>query len=372
MSWRRHRPPLHSDVLTIGFARRFALYKRPTLLLHDMERLKAIVADSHRPVQIIFAGKAHPNDELAKDLLREITALSRDPAFEGRLVFVEDYDMGLARDLVQGCDVWLNLPIPPQEASGTSGMKAAANGVLNASVLDGWWDEAYAPEAGWAIGRSDVDDDRQRDASDAGAIYDLLEHTVAPLFYDVGGGEIPTAWVRMARRSMALALTGYSANRMVQDYVESFYGPAHLLGGRLADHHGGAATDLAHWLDHLVAQWPHVHVAEVHADGPSQVDAGMVVPVRTRVLLAGLSPDDVTVEVFVGHVDNEGSLIGGRAEVTEHASAEADGTHWFAGRAALSQSGRLGIAVRVVPRHALLAGPYDVGLIRWSKAAGAT
>ena len=362
---------LHSDVLTVGFARRFALYKRPTLLLHDVNRLKAIVADSHRPVQIIFAGKAHPNDDLAKDLLREITALSRDPAFEGRLVFVEDYDMGLARDLVQGCDVWLNLPIPPQEASGTSGMKAAANGVLNASVLDGWWDEAYTPDAGWAIGRPDVDDERQRDASDAAAIYDLLEHTVAPLFYDVGAGETPTAWVRMARRAMVLALTRFSANRMVQDYVESFYGPAHLLGQRLSEHHGGAATDLAHWLEHVVAQWPHVHIVEVHADGPSQVDAGMVVPVRTRIALAGLSPDDVTVEVFVGHVDYEGTLIGGRAEVTDHAGTEADGTHWFTGRAVLSQSGRLGIAVRVVPRHSLLAGPYDAGLIRWSSGAAA-
>ena len=362
---------LHSDVLTVGFARRFALYKRPTLLLHDVDRLKAIVSDSHRPVQIIFAGKAHPNDELAKELLREITAISRDPAFEGRLVFVEDYDMGLARDLVQGCDVWLNLPVPPQEASGTSGMKAAANGVLNASVLDGWWDEAYTTEAGWAIGRPDVDGERQRDASDAGAIYDLLEHTVAPLFYDVGAGEIPTAWVRKARHSMALALTGYSANRMVQDYVKSFYGPAHLLGQRLSAHHGGAATDLAHWLDHVMAQWPHVHITDVHADGPGQVDAGMVVPVRTRVALAGLSPDDVTVEVFVGNVDHEGTLISGRAEVAEHAGAEADGVHWFAGRAVLSQSGRVGIAVRVVPRHALLAGPFDAGLIRWSEAAEA-
>jgi starch phosphorylase len=280
--------------------------------------------------------------------------------------------MGLARDLVQGCDVWLNLPIPPQEASGTSGMKAAANGVLNASVLDGWWDEAYTPEAGWAIGRADVDDDRQRDASDAAAIYDLLEHTVAPLFYDVGAGETPVAWIRMARRSMALSLTGYSANRMVQNYVESFYGPAHLLGRSLSEHHGGAATDLAHWLDHVVAQWPHVRVLEVHADGPSQVDAGVVVPIQTHVALAGLSPDDVRVEVFVGHVDFEGTLIGGVAEVAEHASAESDGAHWFTGRAVLAQSGRLGIAVRVIPRHSLLAGPFDAGLIRWSEAAGAT
>ena len=248
---------LHSDVLTVGFARRFALYKRPTLLLHDVERLKEIVANSHRPVQIIFAGKAHPNDDLAKDLLREITAISRDPAFEGRLVFVEDYDMGLARDLVQGCDVWLNLPIPPQEASGTSGMKAAANGVLNASVLDGWWDEAYTPEAGWAIGRADVDDERQRDASDAGAIYDLLEHTVAPLFYDVGGGRDADGL-----GPNGAALDGPGADELTVRIVWSKIMSSHSMAphtcsaGACASTRAVRATDLAHWLDHVVAQWP--------------------------------------------------------------------------------------------------------------------
>ena len=360
---------LHTDVLTVGFARRFALYKRPTLLLHDIERLRAILLDSRRPIQIIFAGKAHPRDDMAKDLLREITGISRDPTFEGRVVFVEDYDMGLARDLIQGCDVWLNMPIRPQEACGTSGMKAAANGVLNVSVLDGWWDQAYSSAAGWAVGPPDPDDDdHQRDATDAEAIYDLFERAVAPLFYDGPRDEVPTAWIQMARRAIELALTGYSANRMVRDYVESFYGPAHALGLRLVAHDGQPAREFAGWLEHVTTQWPYVRVTDVQADGPSQVDAGKVVPVRARVALAGLSPDDVTVQVYVGKVLQEGTLVDGEATVAEHEAPDgSNDAHWFVGEAALRATGRIGIAVRVIPRHDLLASPLDTGLIRWSE-----
>ena len=191
---------LQPNALTVGFARRIALYKRPTLLLHDMERLRALVTNARRPLQIIFAGKAHPEDTMAKDLVRKIHDLSRDPDFVGRVVFVEDYDMDLARDLVQGCDVWLNQPVRPQEASGTSGMKAAANGVLNVSVLDGWWAEAYAPHIGWAIGRADDDvNDPQRDANDSSAVYRLLERSVVPLFYDLGLDGTPTRWIERAK-----------------------------------------------------------------------------------------------------------------------------------------------------------------------------
>ena len=329
---------------------------------------------TQRPIQIIFAGKAHPRDDMAKDLLREITGISRDSSFEGRLVFVEDYDMGLARDLIQGCDVWLNVPIRPQEASGTSGIKAAANGVLNLSVLDGWWDEAYSSDAGWAVGpREADDDDHKRDATDAGAIYDLFERAIAPLFYHEGRDEVPTAWIQMARRAMELALTGYSANRMVQDYVESFYGPAHALGLRLIANDGHEAREYAGWLDHVTTQWPNVRVTDVRADGPSQVDAGKVVPVRTRVLLAGLGPSDVTVQVYAGKVSQEGTLVDGEATVAKHEAPDGgNGAHWFVGQAALRTTGRIGVAVRVVPRHDLLADPLDTGLIRWSEPTQAS
>ena len=361
---------LNKDTLTIGFARRFAVYKRPTLVLHDIERLKALVTNTDRPIQIIFSGKSHPSDEMAKDLLREITAISRDPAFEGRLVFVEDYDMGLGRDLVQGCDAWLNLPIRPQEASGTSGMKAAANGVINIGVLDGWWDEAYTPSVGWAVGQPTIDGpEHQRNASDASALYDLLEHTVAPLFYTDSRGNVPAAWVQMSRKSMALALAGYSTNRMVREYVESFYVPAHRLGECLAGHGGARAIELTAWLDHVMTQWPHVRITEVTTDSPDQVDPGAVVPVRSCVVLPGLSPEDVHVQVYAGEVDQDGGLAHGSTTIADHEQVDSENTHWFSCRATLPSTGRVGIAVRVIPNHPLLTDPFDTGLIRWSEPA---
>ncbi|MBM4438023.1 MAG: alpha-glucan family phosphorylase, partial [Actinobacteria bacterium] len=248
---------LRPDVLTVGFARRFAAYKRPTLLLRDLARLRTLLNHETRPVQLIFAGKAHPRDQHAKDLLSEITVLSQQDGFRGKLVFVEDYDMDFARDLVQGCDVWLNTPVRPQEASGTSGMKAAANGTLNLSVVDGWWAEGYSPDAGWAIGRVETDEPEQdRDASEAAAVYELLERSVAPLFYAVGRSDVPARWVEMSKAAMALVATRFSASRMVRDYVRSYYEPAHVLGERLRASGGRGAVALTTWVEQVAAAWP--------------------------------------------------------------------------------------------------------------------
>ena len=359
---------LDPEVLTIGFARRFAVYKRPTLLLQNLERLRALLEHESCPIQIVFAGKAHPRDEPAKALVHEIVELGHDPALQGRLVFVEDYDISLARDLVQGCDVWLNNPVRPQEASGTSGMKAAANGGLNLSVLDGWWAEAYAPEAGWAIGRADDDQDGdQRDASDAAAIYHLLEHTVAPLFYDRGSTEVPSGWVAKAKAAMILAAARYGANRMLREYAQRFYLPAHDLGRRLRADRGAAATRVADWLAQVRQQWDGVRVVTVVTDRHGEQDLGAEVTVRTQVALNGLRADDVAVQVYVGRVTGAGELASGRA-VDARPTGEGEGALWFEAPVRFERSGRVGVAVRVAPRHADLVGAHETGLVRWSDA----
>ena len=358
---------LQPNVLTVGFARRIALYKRPTLLLHDLERLRALVTNARRPVQIIFAGKAHPDDAMAKDLVREIHELSREPSFVGRVVFVEDYDMDLARDLVQGCDVWLNQPVRPQEASGTSGMKAAANGVLNVSVLDGWWAEAYAPHIGWAIGRADDDvNDPQHDANDAAAVYRLLERSVVPLFYDLGLDGTPTRWVERAKASIVMALADFGAHRMMRQYTEEFYLPADALHRTLASNGCSPARSLADWLARVRQQWHSIQILDVDLTGGPEVNVGSALPVRARVSLNGLHADELRVQVYVGRVGSDGAVDGGATFEATPAAPDGDGAHWFESTVPLRQSGRMGIAVRVVPRHPHLMDPVEHGLIRWS------
>ncbi len=358
---------LQPNALTVGFARRIALYKRPTLLLYDLERLRALVTNARRPVQIIFAGKAHPDDAMAKDLVREIHELSRDPSFVGRVVFVEDYDMDLARDLVQGCDVWLNQPVRPQEASGTSGMKAAANGVLNVSVLDGWWAEAYAPHIGWAIGRADDDvDDPQRDANDAAAVYRLLERSVVPLFYDLGLDGTPTRWIERAKASIVMALTDFGAHRMMRQYTEEFYRPADHLQRTLTSNGAGPARSLADWLARVREQWDSVQILDVNLSGGPDVNVGSSLPVHARVSLNGLHAEELTVQVYVGRVGSDGAVGGGVTFEASPAGPDREGSHWFEATVPLRQSGRMGIAVRVVPRHPHLTDPVEHGLVRWS------
>ncbi len=363
---------LRADVLTIGFARRMALYKRPTLLLHERERLRALVTNTRQPVQVIFAGKAHPDDTMAKELVRDIHTLGRDSDFAGRVVFVEDYDMALARDLVQGCDVWLNHPVRPQEASGTSGMKAAANGVLNVSVLDGWWAEAYTPEVGWAIGRGDDDvDDPQRDANDAAAVYRFLERVVAPLFYEYGEDEAPTRWIERAKASMAMAMADFGAHRMVREYAERFYAPARELQRALSRNHGGPAHELADWLSKLRRLWPHVQVRDVDVSGGPELDVGSMLPVRARVALNGLHADEVSVQVYIGRMRTDGAVDGGETYDAAPREADRGGSRWFEATAPLRVSGRMGVAVRVVPKHPHLVAAVEHGLVCWSPPTAA-
>jgi starch phosphorylase len=357
---------LNPDVLTIGFARRFATYKRALLLFKDLERLQAILSDRARPIQFIVAGKAHPQDLPGRETIRQLVHQSRRPELANRIVFVEDYDIDVARQLVQGVDVWLNNPRRPHEASGTSGMKVAVNGGLNASILDGWWDEAYTPELGWAIGRGEeyADTDYQ-DTVESRQLYDLLEKEIVPLFYDRGSDGLPRGWIARMKTSIATNAPQFSTHRMVQEYFVKAYLPAGERYVRLLAEGGRTARELAAWKRGVVDSWRDVKVLDVQSDGTGEVKVGTRLDVRAKVALGQLRPEDVRVELFAGEIDPSGAIADGKCMPMSVESSQ-DGTVQFRGTLVLDGSGRRGFTVRVVPSHPGLAPLPEPGLIRWA------
>ncbi len=356
---------LDPDALTIGFARRFATYKRATLLFRDVERLVRLLNAPRCPAQIIFAGKAHPHDVEGKTLIKDIIHQARREELRNRIVFLEDYDINVARYLLQGVDVWLNSPRRPREASGTSGMKAAANGALNLSILDGWWDEAYTPDVGWAIGRGEEYADlNYQDDVESAALYDLLEKAVAPLFYTRGRDGLPRGWIAKMKASMGCLCPVYNTNRMVREYTERFYLTAAERYWRLAEKDGVHARALAQWKRQMHQHWPQIRVEGIQADAEA-VKVGDVLQVSARVFLGQLQPQDVEVEVYYGRVDAQGDVPQGTT-TTMQAQAGADGWYTYTGAVSCLNSGRFGYAVRVLPHHKDLIHPYELGLILWA------
>ncbi len=365
---------LDAEALTIGFARRFATYKRGTLLLRDTERLKRILADTKRPVQIIYAGKAHPRDAGGKELIQRIVTLARDPAFRRHIVFLEDQDMATSRYLVQGCDVWLNTPLRPLEASGTSGMKAAANGALNLSTLDGWWDEAWRaprPESeaiGWAIGNGErYDDPGQQDQVEAEALYDLLERDVVPAFYDLGSDRLPRRWIALMKGSLKNLCYMFNTHRMVREYTERFYLPAFERFARLEANGAAASRALAAWISMVRREWPQVRVEAIE-DGPAnEAKVGDLAGVRARLRLGALAPTDVTVELYLGALDAAGEIIHPATFPMHHTDSPGNGEHVFESAAVpCCRSGLQGYTLRVLPHHPDLAARFVPGLITWA------
>jgi starch phosphorylase len=287
---------LNPQALTIGFARRFATYKRATLVFHDEERLARLFRDPDHPIQMIFAGKAHPQDEGGKRLIARIVELSRQEPFRHRLVFLEDYGMAAARYLVQGCDVWLNTPRRPREACGTSGMKATANGGLNLSILDGWWAEAYDPQLGWAIGRGETYDDPERqDEVESEALYELLEREVIPLFYKRGGNGQPSPWIKRMKTSIHELCSVYNTHRMVREYTERLYLPASDHAYELTADGMERARALAAWKTHLGQNWPKVEIVAAKVAPTKDLQVGDEISAQAWVHLGDLSPEDVQV-----------------------------------------------------------------------------
>jgi glycogen phosphorylase len=357
---------LDPEALTIGFARRFATYKRGTLIFRNLDRLLNIITNKDRPVQLIFAGKAHPRDHAGKELIAEILHIARRPEFRRRIVWLENYDIHVARSLVQGVDVWLNNPRRPLEASGTSGMKVCCNGGINMSILDGWWVEGYATNNGWAIGAGEEYTDlTYQDDVESRAIYDLLEQEIVPLFYTRSSDDLPRGWLRVMKESISTVCPVFNTNRMVQEYIEKCYWPSAQRYGDFSANGFRKAAELAQWRKRVAQGWPQVRVESVETNGVDPMQVGKDLEVKARVNLGAFSPDDLEVQLFHGLVDSFGEIPSPRTVTMSHNGAR-DGTTWlFNGRIACRSSGQHGFAVRVLPKHQSLANPFEPGLISW-------
>jgi starch phosphorylase len=353
---------LDPKALTIGFARRFATYKRATMLLSQPDRLRAMLLSVDRPVQFVFAGKAHPQDQPGKDMIREIELFARQLDVGHRFVFVPDYDMAVARMMYHGCDVWLNNPRRPLEACGTSGMKAALNGALNCSVLDGWWDECFDGENGWAINSADDDPDlNRRDQREATSLFGLLEREIVPLYYDRDADRLPVGWIDKMKHNWRTLGPFVTAARMVRDYTTHLYEPAAASSRHALADHAAVARGLASWKHQVREAWPVVKVVDIEAD-TSAAHEGDRRSVRAHVEIDGLDPASVTVQALHGAIDSQGEFIGTPASVT---LARTESGVWEA-EYLVGDAGPYGITVRAMPSHPDLISPVEMGIVAWA------
>ncbi|WP_280384418.1 alpha-glucan family phosphorylase [Nocardia wallacei] len=352
------------NVLTVGFARRVPTYKRLTLMLRDPQRLRALLLDPDRPLQLVVAGKSHPADDGGKALIQQVVRFADDPAVRHRIVFLPDYDMSMARYLYWGCDVWLNNPLRPLEACGTSGMKAALNGSLNLSIRDGWWDEMYDGENGWAIPTADgVRDDDRRDELEASALYEMLERAVLPRFYDRDPDGLPERWMEMVRHTLQTLGPKVLASRMVRDYVVDYYTPAAGAYGAVAQDDFAGARELAEYRRRVEAAWPQVKVIQVDSAGlPDTPVIGAGLSLRARIDLGGLAPTDVSVQAVLGRVSVDDDLSDVTTVEMAHAGTDS-GAEVFIVDTPVPLSGAVGYTVRILPHHPLLATDAELGLV---------
>ncbi|MBC7808167.1 MAG: alpha-glucan family phosphorylase [Akkermansiaceae bacterium] len=358
---------LDPHTLTIGFARRFATYKRGNLLMRDIERLKRILNSTDKPVQFVFAGKAHPKDDAGKDLIRQIVHFTRGEDVRRRFVFLEDYELNMARYLVQGVDVWLNNPRRPMEASGTSGMKVVANGGLNFSVLDGWWAEGYDPSVGWAIGRGEeYDDHAYQDHVEAMDIYETLEREIVPLFYKRGADGLPVGWLAKMKASMKKLSPLYSTARMVQEYAETYYVPAAHRAAKVADANFATAKALVAWKKNIRQHWGNVKIETVTTPSKDKIAAGEPSSITATVHLGNvLTPADVSVQLFAGPVDADRSMIAFTSTPMTLGKDNGTGVYEYTGSLPSDNSGQQGFTVRVLPFHPDAVLPQELPLITW-------
>jgi starch phosphorylase len=356
---------LDPDILTIGFARRFATYKRGDLVFRNSERFLALIENPKHPVQFIFAGKAHPRDNQGKELIQRVVQQARKPEYRRRVVFLEDYDMNLCRHLIQGVDVWLNNPRRPLEASGTSGMKVATNGGLNLSVLDGWWCEGYDGDNGWAIGAGEEYSDlTYHDDVESRALLDLIEQDIAPLFYKRGTDGLPREWIRRMKRSIMSLVPVFNTNRMVEEYTERCYMPSHRRAERLCANQLKGARELAAWRQRMASQWNQIRIEGV--DAPSgELKVGADLPVKVRVDLGPFTPDDVEVQLCHGVLDAMGEIADPRATPLRPDGVHNGSVVLYSGSLPCRASGQFGFTVRVLPRHPNLPHLFEPGLVTW-------
>jgi starch phosphorylase len=374
---------LDPEALTIGFARRFASYKRGNLLLMDPQRLIKLLSDTGRPVQFIFAGKAHPNDSEGKEIIRQIIHFAAQNNVRRRLIFLEDYDIDIARFMVQGVDIWLNNPRRPLEASGTSGMKAAINGVLNISTLDGWWCEGYKPDGGWIIGAGESYDDlAYQNLVESQALYNLLENEVVPLFYTRSADNLPRAWIHRIKNSVKWIAPQFNTNRMVAEYARKFYNPAAARWRYLTASAMARARALSMWKSNIKNSWNDLAIRDVVIQSENgddnhelnskqpKIEVGSELKISALVRLGKLVPDDVAVEIYYGTVDAWGNINNGApSRMTYDKTGPQDGEHFYTGSIPCRASGQHGFAVRILPKNEDLVDPYEPGLILWETAS---
>ena len=359
---------LDPEVLTIGFGRRFATYKRANLFLMNEERLKRILTQEGKEVQFIIAGKAHPQDNQGKEVIRRIIHFARDPEVRNHVLFIEDYDINVARYMVQGIDCWLNTPRRPMEASGTSGMKAAANGALNISVPDGWWCEAeLLGENGWSIGRGETyQDPNEQDLVESEALYDILEKEVVPIFYDRGRDGLPREWIQRMKTAIRTICPVFNTNRMVQEYADRFYIPCSQRSGLLQHEHRRRSQSLAEWKEKVRGVWNKVGFVNVETGPTEDLPYGTMLSIAAELFLDGLTNEDVVVEAYYGDLDSKGNLVNGQAVPMRYQKQVRDNIYRFEGAIACEKTGQQGCAVRVVPHHPDLHHKHETALIAWA------
>ena len=356
---------LNPAYLTIGFARRFATYKRATLFMRDLERLLELVVDEKMPVQFVFSGKAHQADTSGKEFIKAVAKLSMDKRFKNRIIFVEDYNMNVARYMVQGVDVWMNNPIRPLEASGTSGMKAVINGVMNLSVLDGWWEEGYSPDVGWVIGGTEAyNSDEERDYVEAESIYNLIKKVIAPLYYDRGEDGLPHGWIKMMKACVQKLVPHFNTNRMLREYYEKFYTHAHASSRKFREN--ARVAEMANWRKKLEHNWPEVKVVTDQFKPEMEVHAGSKLPVRAVVWLGDLKPAEVDVQLHIGTAGGEALFKEGRSVSLAQDSRMGD-AYVYKGEIPCYKSGRHDFAVRVLGRHPDAVNALMPLYIKWSE-----
>ncbi len=360
---------LNPEALTIGFARRFATYKRATLLFRDIDRLKRILTNADRPVQIIFAGKAHPHDTAGKELIREIVNQARSSELRYSVVFIENYDMNIARFLVQGVDVWLNTPRRPKEASGTSGMKVIYNGGLNCSILDGWWAEGYSPDVGWAIGNGEEYDEAQwenQDHIESQALYNLLENDIIPTFYNRERYGLPRDWIAKMKNSIRKLGPYFTTHRMVQEYTDQYYMPSYARFSEMTHPNFDNGTAYAAWHKHIESFWGDVRVTQVLVS-ENNIKVGTELHIDAAVQLGKLTPDDVLVQLYYGSLDTHGHIdSSGKAINMEFDKKGQDGIYHFRTQLTYMTSGNQGVSVRVIPHHQYLVPQFQPHFILWA------
>ena len=358
---------LNPNALTIGFARRFATYKRANLFLYDLKRIKQIIqGDRQRPVQFVIAGKAHPKDIPGKELIREIIHTIREEGLSNHVVFLPDYNIHVSRIMVSGCDVWLNTPRRPREASGTSGMKAAMNGLANVSILDGWWDEADYMRTGWAIGQGEVyEDEDYQDKVEANALYDLLEQEIIPLFYQKDDKGIPRGWVRQMKNAIQLNCPKFNTARMVRDYALKAYFPISDRSQAISENNYQPAKDLAQWKQDLLEHWYSISIENIDVSTSDEIEVNQPVQIKCQIDLAGLQSGDVELEIYQGSVNDKGEIENAQITPMQY-QGNSEAISIYTGEITYQSSGLQGLSLRVLPKHPLLSSPFEPGLILWA------